>query len=89
MREFFANGGVGNVGLPNSATALSNPANQGLANTAASALALQQSLISSQQKQQKQATGGMVVINTKGGDFIHKDDLIKILKSNDRNFRTV
>jgi hypothetical protein len=87
MREFFANGGIGNVGLPEQATSNSNTG-AGLAMTAASALATQQSLIQAQQ-QQKQASGGTVVINTKGGEFIHKDDLTKFLAKENRNFRTV
>jgi hypothetical protein len=86
MREFFTNGGIGNVGLPEQATNNSN-AGAGLAMTAASALATQQSLIQAQQQQQKQAASGTVVINTKGGDFIHKDDLAKMLVADKRNFK--
>jgi tape measure domain-containing protein len=88
MREFFANGGMGNLSLPDSATNFANPANQGLANTAASALAMQQSLIMTQQKATaRQSSGGTVVINTKGGDFIHKNDLAEFMKKENRNFR--
>jgi len=86
MREFFTNGGIGNVGLP--AQLLSNNSmSNGLANTAASSLAIQQSLIQNQQKQAKQASGGTVVLNTKGGNFVHKDDVIALLKKENRNFR--
>ena len=90
MREFFTNGGVGNVGLPTQANPTDSAASAGLAVTATSALATQQAMMQSQQKQQQQNSGGgTVVINTKGGDFVHKDDVAKMLKNDSRNFRMV
>jgi TP901 family phage tail tape measure protein len=85
MREFFTNGGIGNVGVPQQL--MNNPARTDLANTAASSLAIQQSLIQTQQQQAKRSTGGTVVLNTKGGNFVHKDDVIALLKNENRNFR--
>lgn len=88
MREFFAAGNMQGYGLPAQAN-LAGVNSAGLATTASTTLAAQQSLLMAQQKQQKQSSGGSVVIHTKGGDFVHKDDLMKILKNNDRNFKTV
>ncbi|MCX7067336.1 MAG: tape measure protein [Methylococcales bacterium] len=89
MREFFTNGGIGNVGLPVQANPTDSAASVGLAVTASSALATQQAMMQTQQKQQSRNSGGSVVINTKGGDFIHKDDLAKVLRAENRNFRTI
>ena len=86
MREFFSNGGLGNLRLPDNAMGTGN-ASAGLAITAASALAVQQTMMQAQQKQQTRNTGGSVVINTKGGDFVHKDDIARMLKNDNRNFR--
>ena len=86
MREFFTNGGLGNISIPDNAAGAGN-ASTGLAVTATSALATQQAMMQSQQKQQSRNSGGSVVINTKGGDFIHKDDFTKMLVADKRNFR--
>ena len=86
MRDFFTNGGLGNLRIPDNATGTGN-ASAGLAVTAASALAVQQTMMQAQQKQQTRNTGGSVVINTKGGDFVHKDDIARMLKNDNRNFR--
>ncbi len=88
MREFFSNGGLGNLRLPDNAMGTGN-ASAGLAITAASALAVQQTMMQAQQKQQIRNSGGSVVINTKGGDFVHKDDIARMLKNDNRNFRTI
>jgi hypothetical protein len=87
MREFFTNNPM-SYGLPQQAMLAGNTANAGLTLTAASALSAQQSMLQAQQKQQKQTAGGStVVINTKGGDFVHKDDVVKILQKDNRNFK--
>ena len=86
MREFFTNGGLGNLRIPDNAAGTGN-ASAGLAITAASALAVQQTMMQAQQKQQTRNSGGSVVINTKGGDFVHKDDIARMLKNDNRNFR--
>jgi tape measure domain-containing protein len=88
MREFFTSQGNVSYGLPDSVTQPTNNQAAGVMVTAASALAQQQLLMQSQQKQQRQANSGTVVINGKGGDWVHKDDIVKILKNDNRNFRT-
>jgi tape measure domain-containing protein len=87
MREFFTKQGNLSYGLPDSATQPTNNQAAGVMITAASALAQQQSMMQAQQKQQRQSGEGTVVINGKGGDWVHKNDLAKVLKNDNRNFR--
>lgn len=87
MREFFTKQGNLSYSLPNSATQPTNNQAAGVMTTAASALAQQQSILTAQQKQQRQGGGGTVVINGKGGDWVHKNDLAKVLKNDNRNFK--
>ena len=86
MREFFTKQGNPNYSLPTDITQPQASQSASIA-TAASTIALQQSMLQAQQKQQRQA-GGTVVLNTKGGDFVHKNDVIALLKKDHRNFRT-
>jgi tape measure domain-containing protein len=87
MRDFFTKQGNPSYSLPDSATQPQTNQSATMA-TAASAIALQQSVIQAQQKQQRQSGGGTVVFNGKGGDFIHKNDLAKFAQSEKRNFRS-
>lgn len=90
MREFFSNGGIGSYGLPQQAAAFnSQAATSQLSTTAMSALAMQQSFMQTQAAQQRKQSSGTVVINAKGGDWVHKDQLGNLLARENRNFRTV
>lgn len=89
LRDMIAKNSSGSTyTIPGQTLAMANPATSGQLTTAANTIAAQLAAGQSQQKSAKKS-GTPVVLNTHGGDFVHKNDVVSLLRRENRNFRIV